>query len=354
MSFLDTRLGNTPRWYIEAPENAHMRVPDAALKSVCFLGVSQVDQERDEALVTLGGTGFFVLHVSEFDPDIGHIYLVTAKHVADQLIDKEFAVRLNKVRLNSKGVDALWVKGKPNTRWYTHPTDKIADVAILPFGPPSNADFVAIPSTMFLTEAVIEKGTIGPGDEVFITGLFAHLLGMFRNRPIVRVGNLAMLPEYEKVPTAMGFMPAYLIEARSIGGLSGSPVFVTETLGMRNESGEILAGGGAFYFMGLMHGHWDIPAELKNDIPSDKEGKVNMGIAIVVPAITILEVINQEELVEMRRQRAEEEKKKKPLPTMDTLIEPSQNTRAGADIRIPLKSEFTRDLNKATRRKKPS
>lgn len=163
-----------------------------------------------------------------------------------------------------------------------------------------------------------------------------------------------MLPEYEKVPTAMGFMPAYLIEARSIGGLSGSPVFVTETLGMRNESGEILAGGGPFYFMGLMHGHWDIPAELKNDIPSDKEGKVNMGIAIVVPAITILEVINQEELVEMRRQRAEEEKKKKPLPTMDTLIEPSQKTRAGADICIPLKPEVTRDLNRATRRKKPS
>lgn len=327
-----------------------MRIPDAALKSVCFLGVPQVDQEKDRAFVTLGGTRFFILHVSEFDPNIGHIYLVTAKHVADQLIGNEFAVRLNS---KSAAADAIWVKGKPDARWYVHPKDKIADVAVMPFGPPTNADIVAIPTTMFLTEEVIAKDTIGPGDEVFMTGLFTHLWGMFRNRPIVRVGNLAMLPEYDKVQTAMGFMPAYLIEARSIGGLSGSPVFVTETLGMKNEAGEILAGGGPFYFMGLMHGHWDIPPEAKNDIPTDQEGAVNMGIAIVVPAITILEVLNQEELMEKRRQGAEEQKKKKPLPTMDT-IELKQKTRAGADIRIPLKSEFTRDLAKATRRKKPS
>jgi hypothetical protein len=42
---------------------------------------------------------------------------------------------------------------------------------------------------------------------------------------------------------------------------------------------------GQFYLVGLMHGHWDIPPETKNDaILMDEEspGKVNISIAITV------------------------------------------------------------------------
>ena len=96
-----------------------------------------------------------------------------------------------------------------------------------------------------------------------------------------------MIPD-EPVPTKMGMTEAYLIEARSIGGLSGSPAFVYK----RNR----------FYLLGLMHGHWDIPPENKNDfVDMDSFGSVNMGIAIVVPAKKILEVLNQPKLVELRR-----------------------------------------------------
>jgi hypothetical protein len=84
-----------------------------------------------------------------------------------------------------------------------------------------------------------------------------------------------------------------LIEARSIGGLSGSPAFVFET---------VPVGIGTFYLLGLMHGHWDIPPQMKNDFKINPElfGRVNMGIAIVVPAKKILEVLNHPQLVTQR------------------------------------------------------
>ena len=45
------------------------------------------------------------------------------------------------------------------------------------------------------------------------------------NLPIVRLGAIAAMPG-EYIKTDWGCLRAYLIEARSIGGLSGSPVFI--------------------------------------------------------------------------------------------------------------------------------
>jgi hypothetical protein len=47
---------------------------------------------------------------------------------------------------------------------------------------------------------------------------------------------------------------------------------------------------------GIMIGHWAVPP----GSTIEKE-KVNMGISVVVPADKILEVLNQPDLVEMRR-----------------------------------------------------
>ncbi|MCH8063984.1 MAG: hypothetical protein IH861_15935 [Chloroflexi bacterium] len=126
------------------------------------------------------------------------------------------------------------------------------------------------------------------------------------------MGNIAMMPS-EPVPTKLGLIDAYLIEARSIGGLSGSPAFVRETTR--------LGGIGAFHLMGLMHGHWDVPVEMVNDKAGDIEDQaasqaVNLGIAIVVPAKKIMEVLNRTELVEMRA-KADEEHRKTLEPTFD-------------------------------------
>jgi hypothetical protein len=153
-----------------------------------------------------------------------------------------------------------------------------------------------IPEKMFLTDDAMQTGDIGTGDEVFITGLFAHMSASARNLPIVRMGNIAMMPD-EEVPTKRGPMEAYLIEARSIGGLSGSPAFVRET--------SPLGGIGKFHLLGLMHGHWDIPPEDKNTLriayDASEDSRVNLGIATVVPARKVREVLNQPGIVEIRQ-----------------------------------------------------
>ena len=114
------------------------------------------------------------------------------------------------------------------------------------------------------------------------------------------MGNLTMpnkVLESLSPPNDFGEMDAYLIEARSIGGLSGSPVFVN--LGsMRSKSGGLTigAGGPRFLLFGLVHGHYDVDAseidELDHDVivPGQRD-HVNTGIAIVVPFNSFFSVV---------------------------------------------------------------
>jgi hypothetical protein len=90
---------------------------------------------------------------------------------------------------------------------------------------PDGWDHLVLPIEMSATPDQVRANEVSLGDEVFIVGLFRHHHGTRKNIPIVRVGNLAALTE-EKVATKLGLLDAYLIEARSIGGLSGSPVFL--------------------------------------------------------------------------------------------------------------------------------
>jgi hypothetical protein len=60
-------------------------------------------------------------------------------------------------------------------------------------------------------------------------GLFSEHPGGDHNEPIARFGNIALMPA-EKVTVDVGdstaHIRAYLVEARSWGGHSGSPAFV--------------------------------------------------------------------------------------------------------------------------------
>ena len=85
---------------------------------------------------------------------------------------------------------------------------------------------VVIPFSLCATDETMQKHEVGAGRRVvFITGLFRHYHGNQRNISIVgEFGNIACLIE-EKIQTKdFGEIDAYLVEARSIGGLSGSPV----------------------------------------------------------------------------------------------------------------------------------
>ena len=286
----DTRLGNTNQWYFNPRNDNDMLVPDEIRQCVLFLGFINTPSDDVQVFKPIG-TAFIVSIPAENLEESWHVYLVTAKHVAVALEGKNFWARVN-----IKNGEAKFIEGD-GVKWWYHPTDGSVDVAVIPWAPPEQVEHKQIPTSLFLSDEIIGEKSIGAGDLVFMTGLFTKLAGLSKNLPIVRMGNIAMMPD-EKVPTrAFGDIEAYLIEARSIGGLSGSPAFVQET---------ILGGGGKIYLLGLVHGHWDIPLESENEMEDIEGGSaINMGIAIVIPAKIILAVINQPELIEKKREAEE-------------------------------------------------
>jgi hypothetical protein len=301
-----------------------MYVPDEVRKSVVFLGYKNMD-----GMYEFAGTGFFVSRIigkegPTFIPSQGRgfSYLVTAKHVIDGIRDKN--ADMVGVRVNFRDGQARWVETDLSA-WLFHPTESDSvDVAVMRVTIPPEVDHTTSPYGSCATEEIIKLTNIGTGDEVFLAGLFANHYGTRKNIPIVRVGNIAAMPEEPVEVRRFGLMDAYLIEARSLGGLSGSPVFVHIPA---DRAGSLLRGlgftpsGTVFFLLGLMHGHWDeMYTEPDAAAVEDAGGlkRVNMGIAIVVPVTKIMEVINQPMISKKEEEIIKAEKEKR-LPTTDSL-----------------------------------
>lgn len=308
-----------------------MRIPDQLIKCVGF--VSPLAQN-----LNFGGTAFIV--GVKMDDRISFAHLVTAKHVADAIEPGETIIAMNA----KDGMPLFLHKG--DTPWFYHPTEPDAvDVAVLPFGSGRFADYDSawIPEESFATDARIAEYGIGLGDEIVIVGLFTRFFGSTHLIPIVRTGNIAMMPK-DRVPVKdFGKVDAYLAEGRSIGGLSGSPVFVRSTVNMpmQNQRGQkmSLSGLGPLHFLGLMHGHWEVPASFSS---TEQAEAVNMGVSIIVPAKKILETLYHPELVAMRKEHYEKGKESN-LPSTDSTIKPFTKT----DFETALKkvTRKTRDKN---------
>lgn len=308
LSLVDDRIAGDVRRYLSpAPKEINMRVPDALLKCVGFIA------HDTPGKITYGATGFIVA-MKDAGLEYEYYYFVTAKHVAEKIEDGPFIVGLN----DPTG-RATTLRGGDELQWWYHPTERDhVDVAVTPFNaPPDMIDIKTVKNVMFATKQEIAKYFIGVGDEVSIIGLFTRFHGAASYSPIVRIGNIAMMSN-DPLPTKdFGPMEAYLVESRSIGGLSGSPVFVRHTVFNRSKDqhGDMLTmfGVGSFHFLGLMHGHWDLPLDFVN---TEKAEAVNLGVSIVVPAYKILEVLNQSELMDMRK-TMDEELCKQSLPVTD-------------------------------------
>lgn len=93
---------------------------------------------------------------------------------------------------------------------------------------------------------------------------------------------------------------AYLAELKSIGGLSGSPVFVMLPPGRVHPMTRRVDDELRWYLLGLVRGHWDSkePEEL-SEFAEERE-IVNMGIAAVTPISAVLELLDLPSEVERR------------------------------------------------------
>lgn len=265
-----------------------MKIPAEVLKAVGF--VCYQDQSTG-ALVPVGSF-FFLGHDAPNGSTISpRMYAVTALHVIQGLKSK--GVLDTYLRLNPKVPDQNLIGVRlPLAKWTSHSTDKSIDAAIAEIGIPAEADHLVLPFSICANEQTFSANEVTLGDEVFISGFFNQHFGTSRNIPVVRTGNLAALGE-EKISTeAFGAIDGLLVEARSTGGLSGSPVFLNLGI-VRSIGGNIkysTSGETAFFLIGLIHGHF-----LAKAGASGAEN-INAGIAIVVSVASIRSVITDYEL----------------------------------------------------------
>lgn len=263
-----------------------MRVGDNFLKCVCFIGY------QGNGHASVRGTAFIASTAN------GRV-VVTARHV------------INGIRHHAPGLPvALWVNGgqgivrvdSDSEKWLSHPEDTGVDVAVLATLIDMNGfDHLAIQPAIFATDESVARQKIGIGDVLYFPGLFGPHKGRERLRPIIRQGTISAMPD-EQVDTAIGYADAYLAEVRSIGGLSGSPVFVWlidpwRIIPGTDEQPEDFESD---MFVGLVQGHFDTRTSPEIDVSE----RVNMGISIVTPAQRIHEVIGQESVQSaLERQR---------------------------------------------------
>lgn len=267
------------------------------IKTVVVFVLIEVDGK-----LTPNGTAFFVGVKDPSHPSVRAVYLVTSRHVLYKPKTKEY---LDKVllRINTKDGGSeikavpLVTKGEGRTVFFHQ--DPSVDLAVIPMFPEaSKYDFKYLPDDFLTTKTDYDKLHIREGSDVFFTGLFMRYHGAQKNHPIVRFGRVALVTD-EKIEWDGQQMDLYLIEAASYGGNSGSPVFFY--LGSDREPGNIFVTPPVIKLAGVMQGTFlDIQEIRAIDTARIPISVANMGIAAVVPAYKLRELLDADLLKQMR------------------------------------------------------
>ena len=259
-----------------------MLVPRDLLDSVVLLGV------ETSAGFQSTGVAYFVSVPATAVPGKRHVYLVTAGH---SVRDRDNLV----ARLNEPAggtiIDLLphadrWLRlAEPDIR------ESYVDLAAVRWNPEVSAaaGYSSIPLEAFFDERLVGSQSdvgVGIGDDVFTVALMDVRYAQPQNAPLVRTGNVAMVPRepmlvrFENGPELR--MRLYLIELRSGSGVSGSPVFARP----RAAAG---APEAAVALLGTLVGQWD------------GGGEDETGLAKVLPAQLLKDLLFQEEEAARRR-----------------------------------------------------
>jgi hypothetical protein len=304
-----------------------MLVDEQFRKCVTFL-YADVTEQGVTNRIPIGSAFFVGVRLFDGADNPGHrvIYVVTPRHVID--VPADLWLRM---RLKSDGYRDLPIDQRT---WVWHRSSDVA-IAAIPF---SDAfDWRSIPFEVFADREFVEEHSVGEGDEVFFSGLFIGHYGRGAPQPIIRFGNVALMPrepvtvEISKNPRTMTDVEAYLVEARSWGGQSGSPAFLTFSADRYMGSGLMVGAMPPFALLGLVQGIWKDPKGAMAPDPSG-EGiiEVNMGISVVIPAYTISEVLMSDEQKALRDTLAKQVK-----ATAGSMVPPEA-------VRAEDKSEFER------------
>jgi hypothetical protein len=301
---------------------ANMQVHELMLSGAAFIGTPT------ERGFNAEGTGFFL---SVTQDGLAFTYLITCRHVLTNLGGTSPCIRVNTKNNSFRIIPA------PRSEW-VEPPQRGIDIAVFPFDlgrwdHDDNLEIsIASAPNAILTEKTAKHFGFSLGSEVFIVGAFVGRIGEKQNIPVVRVGNVAAMPT-EPIWPYSSRRPAYLIETRSLGGISGSPVFFNTSFGHlyggppRPQkpypgSDEIVM---PYLLIGMIvNSHSGkyasdfTPDDSDEDIPEldgpeqilpPKDADFNAGISVALTIDQILEVINQPILQAARNATVEAKKR---------------------------------------------
>ncbi len=188
------------------------RIRDDFLECVIYLYPSWKDAEEGSAI---GGSGFLIgVPTENLAQNFWCLYAVTNKHVIN---DGSRVIRLT-TREGDKCIHETEERD-----WIFHSDGDDLAICLISIDP-NKVQFRHISHKELLTKEECERLRVGIGDDVFIVGRFINHEGRQRNSPTARFGSIAQMP-LEPIKMGGFDQECFLVEARSIGGFSGSPAF---------------------------------------------------------------------------------------------------------------------------------
>jgi len=207
--------GLTTEWRRVLP-----KIEDRLLDSVVYLYPNE-GAAKDG--VKIGGSGFLVGVLSR-EQQFVHLYVVTNRHVVE---DDAMGRSSRVVRLTSREEPTV-IRSAPGSEWVLSEED---DLAVWYFGTQvwGGDNYACVPFDSLVQERA--RGDYFVGAECVMLGRFITKDGKQRNLPTARFGNISMLPLEPYVDAKGASSHAFLVETRSQAGYSGSPVFVYRRTG---------------------------------------------------------------------------------------------------------------------------
>jgi hypothetical protein len=275
------------------------------------------------------GTGMVVGRPWGSIPGRSHYYVVTNWHL---LNCGATIIRINTDNGKSRKIDT-----EPHEWQFIPSSDDLAAYDITDdLHDASHGDdekIVSIHENIFVTPDVIVSNNITIGEDVFMVGLFVGHPGNEQNIPLGRFGNLSRLAsDQSPVEQPNGTLrPSHLIDMRSRGGFSGSPVFIYRTPfnDLSTVAGRMRSmpkpGDSFLMFLGVHCAQFPeearvTVAESKGNIREGDVLKIPSRMTVVVPAWQVTRLLDLpyfEKIRDAREKISKQEAMSVPLPEID-------------------------------------
>lgn len=284
------------------------RIQDIYLDNVAYLYTSV---EEAKAGVNIGGSGFLVgVPCTTFPMPNGFLYAVTNRHVIKSGCE---CIRLNTA---DGAMDAFSLKG----RWICSETDDLAVCMLPKFGVQLRTRI--IPNSWLITEKMIREHDIGIGDEVIVLGRFINREGVQRNSPAARFGFISQMlddPIEIEIEGKLHLQECFLVEVKSIGGYSGSPVLLIPDPKVGRDGTPFP--DNITFVLGVDCAHildWEDVFDDKGYRLPHLRVRINTGMMAVIPAWKVEALLNSEKAVAQRTIAEQREHKRRSAPKAST------------------------------------